>query len=541
MLLFLFAVALTLPLLVLAIFALNRMAGLEQAETERRVLYIAQGLAADVDRELERATITLETLATASSITNRDLAAFHDQAGRAIRRDRAGILLIDPQFQMLVNTRAPFGTILPPTSDIATAKKVLASKKPEISDLFMGVISRGPVVNVEVPVFDGETISFILIMALDATRFEELLKSQRLEPQWITGITDKNNVIVARSERHSEFVGKSVPPEIMRDVQANESVVRTKTVAGEDVLRATARSKLTGWMVSATIPVSYLEAPRQRGLFFSAAMTALALALGSALAYVFGGFMSRPLDATAKAAVAVGEGKLVEPLRTPLVEANTVTSALSAASRELRIRQDRTEFLMRELAHRSKNQLAVIQGMITQTARRAGSVDEFVRQIGQRIQGLAQSQDLMLRENWHGARLTELVHAHIELFGADGRAHVEGPDLFLSANAVQNIGFALHELATNASKHGALSRPEGKVIVRWRHLEPEGRLQLDWIESGGPPVQPPQRQGFGHLVLTELVPATLQGKAKLDFLPEGVHWHLDIPESGAVISAPAKS
>src|SRR5262249_52818342 len=155
-----------------------------------------------------------------------------------------------------------------------------------------------------------------------------------------------------------------------------------------------------------------------------------------------------------------------------------------------------------------------------QTARQARTIDEFVKQIGQRIQGLSQSQDLMLRQNWRGAWLADLVRAHIELFGVDGCVQIDGPRLFLTANAVQNIGFALHEMATTATKHGALSVPDGHVLVRWRQIEPDGRLHVDWIESGGPPVQPPQRRGFGHLVLTELVPSTLQGKAGLDFLPE---------------------
>ena len=115
---------------------------------------------------------------------------------------------------------------------------------------------------------------------------------------------------------------------------------------------------------------------------------------------------------------AVGLGKPVEPLRSPLVEANTLTAALSAASAELQLRHEHSEFLMRELAHRSKNQLAVVKGMALQTARQSGTVEQFVEQFGQRIQGLAESQDLMLRQNWQGAWLSDLVRAHLDLFGA---------------------------------------------------------------------------------------------------------------------------
>ena len=149
---------------------------------------------------------------------------------------------------------------------------------------------------------------------------------------------------------------------------------------------------------------------------------------------------------------------------------------MSAAATELRRRQEHTQFLMRELAHRAKNQLAVVRGMAQQTARQSVSVEQFVTQFSQRIQGLAESQDLMLRQNWQGAWLADLVRAHLDLFGAVSRAHIKGPELFLSADAVQNIGFALHELATNASKHGAISAPGGSIGVTWYGPDADGRV-----------------------------------------------------------------
>jgi two-component sensor histidine kinase len=123
---------------------------------------------------------------------------------------------------------------------------------------------------------------------------------------------------------------------------------------------------------------------------------------------------------------------------------------------------------MRELAHRSKNQLAVISGMAQQTARQSDNVPEFVARFAQRIQGLAQSQDLLLRQDWQGAWLNDLVMAHLDLFGIRPRTQVEGPPLFIGAHAVQNLGFALHELGTNAIKHGALSVERGQVHITWR-------------------------------------------------------------------------
>jgi two-component sensor histidine kinase len=534
----LFALALTLPLLAIAVFALNRMAGLEEREIERRALQVAQDLSGDIDRELERATITLETLATSAALARGDLAAFHEQAGQALKRDGAGILLVDNTHQQLVNTRAPFGAPLPQTADPQTAQRVFDTKQRQVSDLLIGSVSRQPLINVEVPVFAGDAVRYVLIMALDATRLASLLHGQRLEPQWVTGVTDNKGIILARSERHAEFVGKPLPKDLLEMSRAAKGVFRATSVAGANILRATVRSRIAGWLVSATVPVSYVEASRKRGQFFAAAMMGTALTLGASLAYLFGGFMTRPLDAATIAAAAVGLGKPVEPLRSPLVEANTLTAALSAASAELQLRHEHSAFLMRELAHRSKNQLAVVKGMALQTARQSATVEQFVEQFGQRIQGLAESQDLMLRQNWQGAWLSDLVRAHLDLFGAGPRAELEGPALFLNANAVQNIGFALHELVTNAYKHGALTSPQGRVSVKWRGPQSDGRVYLEWIERDGPPVRAPERKGFGSLVITELVAQALQGTAKLDFNRDGIHWHLDTPATSVLTDPP---
>jgi two-component sensor histidine kinase len=246
------------------------------------------------------------------------------------------------------------------------------------------------------------------------------------------------------------------------------------------------------------------------------------------LAYGFGRLMTRPLDQATRVAAAVGRGEDVAPSPSALAEANVLIETLSNASSELKRRQEHSIYLMRELAHRAKNQLAVVKGMARQTARQSKSLDEFTEQFNRRLQGLAQSQDVLVRENWQGAWLSELARAQLELFAAEGRAELSGPELFLDTTAVQNIGFALHELATNASKHGALSTPQGRVVVQWKGPE-SGRISLDWLETDGPPVATPAQKGFGHRVIMELVPHALQGSSRLEFKSDGLHWRLEIP------------
>jgi two-component sensor histidine kinase len=136
----------------------------------------------------------------------------------------------------------------------------------------------------------------------------------------------------------------------------------------------------------------------------------------------------------------------------------------------------------------------------------------------------------LLRQNWRGAWLQDLAHTQLEMFAVEQRGEASGPPLFFTANAVQNIGFALHELATNASKHAAFSAANGRVVVRWSGPT-NNRILIQWSEHDGPTIDSPLRQGFGHQVLTDLVPKALQGQAKLDFCPEGLRWQLTIPAS----------
>jgi two-component sensor histidine kinase len=389
----------------------------------------------------------------------------------------------------------------------------------------------------EVPVIEGDTVIYVLIMSFQARHLADVITRPNLGPPWINGVTDNKGIILARSERHEDFVGKPLPADLLERSRAAKGVFRATSVAGAHILRGTVRSDVAGWLVSATVPVAYLEEPQSRGRLFAGALLLTALALGALLAYVFGGFMARPLaDATATAA-AVGAGNEVEALHSPLMEANTLTEALSAASHELKRRQEHAAFLMRELAHRSKNQLAVVKGMALQTARTSKSMDQFIGEFGQRIQGLAESQDLMMRQNWQGAWLGDLVNAHLNLFGATSRADISGPALFVDGAAVQNLGFALHELATNASKHGALRADDGRIFIRWDRSGEQ--IHMEWRESGARNLKEPEREGFGYLVLTQLVPQALEATAKLEFDAQGCTWALDFPASHVLTSEDA--
>ena len=203
---------------------------------------------------------------------------------------------------------------------------------------------------------------------------------------------------------------------------------------------------------------------------------------------------------------------------------------LFASSRDVTERKRNEEqiaLLMGEVNHRSKNMLSLVQAIAHQTA--ASNPKEFTEHFSHRIQALAANQDLLVRNDWQGIGIAELVRAQLAHFaGLIGtRITLGGPALRLSTAAAQAIGLALHELATNAGKYGALSTTDGCVEIDW-HLDGDV-FQIGWTERNGPPVQPPRRKGFGTTVIASMAKMSLDGTVEFTYAATGVVWRLTCP------------
>jgi PAS domain S-box-containing protein len=200
-------------------------------------------------------------------------------------------------------------------------------------------------------------------------------------------------------------------------------------------------------------------------------------------------------------------------------------------------RERHVRILLRELVHRSRSLLAVVQAMSQQTAAGATSLEEVQGKFEARLQALSVAHDLLVSQNWHGASMHDLVQAEMA-YCLDtsrrpcGRACANGPQIMLKPKAAQNIGLALHELAMNALAHGALARLDGCVTVIWS-VDNE-RLIVEWRETGGPAVAAPPREGFGHMVVKRIVAQALGAKAIMSFPPNGFMWTLSVPAANAL-------
>lgn len=194
-------------------------------------------------------------------------------------------------------------------------------------------------------------------------------------------------------------------------------------------------------------------------------------------------------------------------------------------------RAERAELFVVELKHRAKNMFTVISAISRQIG--ASNLDraKFEQAFDERLRSFASSYELLALKNWQTPSIAELVRAQLNFVNQKEASTItiDGPDLRIPIDHAEYLGLAIHELAINALKHGALSVPEGKLNINWSTDENTNRFQFYWQEQGGPIVAPLQRKGFGRVILEKVVPATFDGKAELRALPSGICWYLDAP------------
>ena len=220
----------------------------------------------------------------------------------------------------------------------------------------------------------------------------------------------------------------------------------------------------------------------------------------------------------------------VSPVRDPVSGRIVRTLGALQDITERKAAEERQALLTRELDHRAKNVLAVVQAALRLTPRTSAA--EYAEAVEGRVAALARAHTLLAEARWTGAGLRDLATAELAVFlgNGSGRAVLEGPAVTLSPTAVQAVSMALHELATNAMKHGALAAPEGRLHLSWSLTERPGHLLLRWVERGGPRLAgPPARRGFGTRVLRATVEDQLGGQVEKRWPPEGLECDLAIP------------
>jgi PAS domain S-box-containing protein len=655
--------AIVAPLLLFGAYAGFRIADAQLRQVRENLTTEAGTLSANVDREIIGEIERLQALAASPSLRQGDLAEFQHQAEASLALSRSGnIVLIDRNMQHLVNTAVPFGKPLPSSPVPKLVMRVLATGRPQVSDLFMAPIAKRLMVTIIVPVeIDGER-RYALGRAPEQQTFARLVATKELPAGWQAVICDATHHIIAQSENQYAFIGQELPQPQWHRAESG-GLVEFIDTEGQPSLEASAMSELTGWETAVWAPNALLEAPVQAQWRTLGATAGLAIALVVGLALWLGRIIAQSVGHAARAATALGEGGPVPMSATPVAEVNALMAELrGAAARrqaaedwlreskdrlqlalnvarlgsyhydprrrvfsgdtrsqeifdfpkneasieelmqlvhpddvemvqasleaalnpvdprrsatefrvrrrdgevrrvetlglayfvgagreqravsfmgtlqditERREREEKEQLLMREINHRAKNMLSVVHSIAQQTATK--NPEDFVKSFSERIQALSANQDLLVRNEWKGVEVEDLVRAQLAHFAdlIGSRIAVHGPKLRLKAASAQAIGLALHELATNAGKYGALSTDRGRVDVRWRSNA--DTLTMSWTERDGPPVSAPKRRGFGTIVMEAMAERSVDGVVDLGYAPSGVTWRLTCPAANVL-------
>ncbi|MCO6389121.1 sensor histidine kinase [Aliihoeflea sp. 40Bstr573] len=479
-----------------------------------------------IDRELAGMTTTLRVLSGSRSLDANDLSDFYDRARKALDDTHSYFILLDENLQQLINTRVDYGTALGATSDPQPAQLALSTGNTVISNAFYGEVAEKWVFNVLVP-WQQRDARRVLILTQNAEDLTNLIAGQNLRGGWNASVVDGNGIVVATTFMSAE-IGKPFflwPTGRLPDAPSRQAL----TVDGADYETFTVNSRLSGWQVVVWSPTEVVAAPLVRALQIFAFGGILLAALSALCAWLLARQVTRPVRELAADARRLGAGEAVSAKPYKIAEIATVSAALAEASHDRQEAEGEIRFLMREVAHRSKNQLTVVSSIAKQTARHAPDFDAFQDSFQKRVQGLARSTDLLIAGGVAGVELRELLEAQIEPFrpGDTARLQMNGPRFRLSNQAAQTIGLAVHELATNASKYGAFSTTSGQLSVDWSIAE--GVLVIDWRETVSKLEKTEEGRGFGTEVIERMLGGTLDAVIEREIAPDGLHCRFTMP------------
>ncbi|HET6197124.1 MAG TPA: sensor histidine kinase [Acetobacteraceae bacterium] len=321
---------------------------------ERDAAATARTLMVAVDRDLASAEATALALATSPSLTAGDFAAFSLQA-ESLLHDSVGsnFVLSDATGQQLINTLRPYGEELPRHGALDLLRRVIATGKPGISDLYTGGVRQRPVVSIDVPVLRGGEVAYILSSVFIPERLGAILQQEHLPAGWVASVFDSKGIIVARTHGAEQFVGRKGAPALIAGIaQMPEGIVRTNTLEGTEVAAAFTRSEVSNWAVAIGVPTIELSARLWSSFAWSVFGTLFLLAAGLIAAHFAGRRIIRPILALASQALASGRGERVTPQPLGLKEADDLAAALAEGSRQLERRteeRDRAEVQKQEI------------------------------------------------------------------------------------------------------------------------------------------------------------------------------------------------
>jgi two-component sensor histidine kinase len=528
------AAVVAVPLLVFVAFLMMELESNEREILSNETAEDAQLVARAIDRELQDMSTTLRILATSPELENGDLRSFHNRTQNSLRSNSVYVILVDRDGQQRLNTRVPFGTPLGKVANVGSLESALKSRVTEVSNVFFGATSGRFVFNITLPL--PRSLSHVgaaLIMTQNVEDLQRLVSTEGLVKDWSVAVVDGTGKVVTSSGDKSPAFGSTFPEETLRLMSGFSGTIEDVDGAPRQMY---GYAQVTGWSWKAIVwgPIESAQASILSTMRQLIGGSLLFLAIGMLFAWLVARQLRIPIRQIAEMAERIGKGEIVSPVETKITEANQIAIALSNASFDRSQAEDRIHLILHELVHRTKNILTLVQAMMRQLARQDTTMEEFQKAIGNRLQGLGKSIEALAREQWAGVSIRRVVEIQLGTFAeAFERVEMRGEDFTLKAEAVQNLGLVLHELATNSVKYGALSVPQGKVCLTWENLEvdDETKLRIRWEELDGPPAKEPSRTGFGTTIVQRHASAAFSGTVEMEFLNEGLRWTLTAPRA----------
>lgn len=526
--LWLLVAAIIVPEMIFSAIAFHRNNQAQQAMLTTLAEATAGSIAETVDRQIAGMVTTLRALSTSGSLEAGALSDFYARSAQALHDTGTHLVVADENLMQIFNTRAPFGTKLPDITDIVTGERALATGQPTVSGVFFGETAQRWVFNVMLPVHQEDGPARLLILSQNVEALAGALAARNLRGGWNAVIVDGAGSVLASSFSWTDvgkpffLAGKDLPA-------AGITLPATVEHEGETYETIRARSELTGWQTIVWAPTSVVRAPVVSAMRMLALGGLAIVAVGIVLAWVLGRRITGSVRRLAGDARRLGAGEHVEAGDYPVIEIATVSQALAQASKDRRAAENEIRFLMREVAHRSKNQLTVVSSIAKQTARHARTFAAFQDSFQKRVQGLARSTDLLIAGGVAGVELRALVDAQIEPFRPSDAARIEisGAPFRLSHQAAQTLGLALHELSTNAAKYGAFAWPEGRLAVSWKRVG--DRLEFLWRETVPRVRRRGDTRGFGTEVIERMLGGALEAQIARTLHADGLECRFSMP------------
>jgi two-component sensor histidine kinase len=528
--------AATLPGLIALIYSAIDLRNTRYAEVRTEALRNTQFVVSELDHIFDGVEATLHAVSQAADVRQGDPQACSAYIGRIREKVPALTSLLVANIDGTVRCYSE-GTSDANFSDWPYFQNVLKGKKFSIGTYTASRVSRLNAVPVALPVLSGDTVESVVMAGINLDWLNKEISKRDTARGSTIVVTDRDGVIVSRSPAPEKYVGSKI-------TERNAHLINEDKAGVADILSPDGTKRIVGYVPASltqfgfyvSAGTSRAEAFKSidRALYASILLFLFGSAIALTLAWLVGeGFIRRPLMRVVATAQAWRQGH--DAARTGIVNRDDEIGILgqtfdrlmdeNAMREEQRdLAEARREILVHELAHRVKNTLATVQS-IASLSFRYGQGPEALRGFQERLQALVRSHDLLTRRHWEHADFQETAEAALAPARED-RAHritLSGPQANLPPGTVVPVSMILHELCTNSLKYGALSNDSGRITLRWTTGPADNGTRFDivWTEDGGPPVKPPDHEGFGSRLIASLT-QQMNGSAETRYLPAGI-------------------